>query len=467
MDFVCRLGLPSLDSVSQYIRSISTPVWVGTGVVAAATTYLLTSRPTAPPPICDLNLQSIEIPGGELARKSVLQKGDAYLKCYYDDAKTMYESFLRGCRVSNDGPCLGSRKPKQSYEWLSYSQVKERAENLGSAFLHKGHSKSNRPHIGIFSQNRPEWTLGELACYTYSLVSVPLYDTLGTEAIVYIIEKASISTIMCDVGSKVELILSSLEGRKHPVRNIVLMEKPPVELITRAEQCGIDVTSMEGMEALGKAHHQEPVPPQPEDMAVICFTSGTTGLCLFFLSGTTFINDRKTRFLFFFCNNLLRRHQNLDELERCEEDQRHRDVSCPFHSSDTHMSYLPLAHMFERVVQGVVLVHGARIGFFQGDIRSLSDDLCTTPISIYMQAYIFGQANSAVKRWLLGFAFRRKEAELRRGIVRRNSIWDQMIFRKVQASLGGRVRLIITGAAPISPDVLTFLRVAMGCQVHL
>lgn len=43
----------------------------------------------------------LDIQGGELARKSVLQKGDAYLKYYYADAKTMYESFLRGCRVSS------------------------------------------------------------------------------------------------------------------------------------------------------------------------------------------------------------------------------------------------------------------------------------------------------------------------------------------------------------------------------
>lgn len=62
MDLLYRLGLLSLDSVSQYVRSISTPVWVGTGLVAAATTYLLTARPNALPPICDLDMQSIEIP---------------------------------------------------------------------------------------------------------------------------------------------------------------------------------------------------------------------------------------------------------------------------------------------------------------------------------------------------------------------------------------------------------------------
>ncbi|NXU55272.1 ACSL1 ligase, partial [Turnix velox] len=79
---------------------------------------------------------------------------------------------------------------------------------------------------------------------------------------------------------------------------------------------------------------------------------------------------------------------------------------------------------------------------------------------------IFGQADTALKRWMLDFASKRKEAELRSGIVRNNSFWDKVIFRKIQASLGGRVRLMITGAAPVSASVLTFLRTALGCQFY-
>ena len=54
---------------------------------------------------------------------------------------------------------------------------------------------------------------------------------------------------------------------------------------------------------------------------------------------------------------------------------------------------------------------------------------------------------------------------LNSGIVRRNSMWDYLVFRKVQNLLGGRVRVIMSGAAPISPRVLDFLRVAFGCSV--
>ncbi|XP_044062190.1 long-chain-fatty-acid--CoA ligase 1-like [Siniperca chuatsi] len=446
-----KLRLPHLDDVSQYIRTVSTPMLVSMGAVAAATTYYLATRPKALPPVCDLCMQSVEVPGGELARRSVLLNGDGYLTHFYDDARTMYEFFLRGARVSNNGPCLGSRKPKQPYEWMSYREVMERTENLGSAFLHKRHSKTTDSHIGIFSQNRPEWTISELACYTYSLVSVPLYDTLGTEAIAYIIDKASLSTIVCDVVDKVNLVLDCVKDREHSLKTIVLMESPSAELVGRGQQAGIHILSLQEMEAIGKANHHRPVPPRPEDMAVICFTSGTTG------------NPK----------GVMLTHGNI--VSNCSAFIKMTEVCCPLYPSDVHISFLPLAHMFERVVQGVMIVQGARIGYFQGDILLLTDDLDTLKPTVFpvvprllnrMYDKIFGQANTSLKRWLLGFAYRRKEAEIMKGIVRRDSIWDRLIFRKVQASLGGRVRLMLTGAAPISPAVLTFLRAAIGCQFY-
>lgn len=446
-----KLRLPDLDEIGLYLRSLSTPALVSVGAVAMATTYFLATRPKPLPPACDLDMQSLEVEGGGLARRSVFANGDEHLTHFYEDAKTMYEVLLRGARVSNNGPCLGSRKPKQPYEWLSYKEVIQRSENLGSAFLHKGHSKTKDPYIGIFSQNKPEWTLTEMACYTYSLVSVPLYDTLGTEAISYIIDKACISTIVCDVPEKVNLVLECLNGKGHLVKTIVLMQAPSDDLISKGREAQIEIISLQDMEALGKANHHDPQPPQPDDMAIICFTSGTTG------------NPK----------GAMLTHCNI--VSNCSAFIKTTETSAPLSQSDTHISYLPLAHMFERVVQGVMLVHGARIGFFQGDIKLLMDDLAALKPTVFpvvprllnrMYDKIFGQANSSVKRWLLGFAYRRKEAELMKGIVRRDSIWDRLIFNKVQASLGGCVRLMLTGAAPVSPTVLTFLRAAMGCQFY-
>uniref|UniRef100_A0AAQ5Z2A5 Arachidonate--CoA ligase n=1 Tax=Amphiprion ocellaris TaxID=80972 RepID=A0AAQ5Z2A5_AMPOC len=434
-EFLQKLRLPDMDNVSEYVRSISTPMLVSMGAVAAATTYYLATRPKALPPVCDLHMQSVEVPGGDLARQSALQNGESHLTHIYDDARTMYEFFLRGARVSNNGPCLGSRKPKQPYEWISYREVRERTENLGSAFLHKGHSKTTDPHIGIFSQNRPEWTISELACYTYSLVSVPLYDTLGTDAIAYIIDK-----VVCDVTDKVNLVLDCVKDIKHSVKTIVLMETPSADLVERGQQAGIHILSLQEMEVI----------------IVVSFLYNLT----YILSVCALTGNPKGAML---------THGNI--VSNCSAFIKITETS----SEDVMLSFLPLAHMLERVVEGVMLVQGARIGFFQGDIRRLSDDLNTLKPTVFpvvprllnrMYDKIFGQANTSLKRWLLGFAYRRKQAEMMKGIMRRDSIWDRLIFRKVQASLGGCVRLMLTGAAPISPTVLTFLRAAVGCQFY-
>uniref|UniRef100_A0A8C7GJ28 Arachidonate--CoA ligase n=1 Tax=Oncorhynchus kisutch TaxID=8019 RepID=A0A8C7GJ28_ONCKI len=434
-----QLRFPELDEVRQYLRSLSTHTLVGVGAFAALTTYWYTTRPKALKPPCDLKMQSVEVPGGEYARRSALMDSDKHMTHLYNDAKTMYEFFLRGARVSSEynGPCLGARQPSQSYEWLSYSEVAEKAENLGSALLHRGHTKTKDQFIGIFAQNRPEWTIAELACYTFSLVAVPLYDTLGTEAIAYVIDKANISSILCDVPEKARLVLECFSGREHRVRTIILMEPFEDELVAKGKDCGIDILSLSQVE----------VRVETLTYNLYCLMWNPKGAML------THGNVASNCSAFI---KVIEDHLILD----------HHDV---------HISYLPLAHMFERVVEGVILVHGGRIGFFQGDIRLLMDDLTTLRPTVFpvvprllnrMFDKIYGQANTSLKRWVLDFAFKRKEAELLSGIIRRDSIWDKLIFRKVQASLGGRVRLMITGAAPVSATVLTFLRAALGCQLY-
>uniref|UniRef100_A0A665SZZ6 Long-chain-fatty-acid--CoA ligase n=1 Tax=Echeneis naucrates TaxID=173247 RepID=A0A665SZZ6_ECHNA len=446
-----QLRIPELDDVRQYMRGMPTNALMGMGAFAAITTYWFATRPKALKPPCDLSLQSVEIPGGERARRSVLNDSNMNMTHYYDDTHTMYEVFKRGLRVSNNGPCLGSRKPNQPYEWQTYKEVSDRAENIGSALLHQGHSHLDDKLIGIFAQNRPEWTISELACYTYSLVPVPLYDTLGTEAIGYIIDKAAISTVICDVPEKAQMVLDCVNGKGPTVKTIVLMEAFDGDLVSRGQECGIEILSLKDFETLGKANHQAPVPPKPEDLAVICFTSGTTG------------NPKGAMIT----------HRNI--ISNSSAFIKITEGSLKPTPKDVVISFLPLAHMFERVVEAVILVHGARIGYFQGDIRLLMDDLKTLKPTVFpvvprllnrMFDKVFSQANTPMKKWLLDFAFRRKEAELKNGVVRKDSMWDKLIFKKVQASLGGRVRLVITGAAPVSPTILTFLRAALGCQFY-
>ncbi|XP_018115650.1 acyl-CoA synthetase long chain family member 1 protein L homeolog isoform X1 [Xenopus laevis] len=447
-----NLRIPELGDVRQYVRTLPTNTLMGFGAFAALTTYWYATRPKALKPPCDLAMQSVETQGGEHARRSTILDSDEVITYYYDDVKTIYDIFQRGVRVSNNGPCLGHRKPNQPYEWISYKEVAERAEFVGSALLHRGFKPSPDQFIGIFAQNRPEWTIVELGCYTYSMVAVPLYDTLGAEAITYIINRADLSVVFCDSPEKAKLLLSNVEKGETPVlRTIVLMNPFDSDLVERGKKCGVELVSLKDVEEEGKANREKPKPPKPDDLAVVCFTSGTTG------------NPK----------GAMLSHKNIVSnsagFMKVTE-----DLMFPS-TQDVLISFLPLAHMFERVVECVVLCHGARIGFFQGDIRLLMDDLKALQPTIFpvvprllnrMFDRIFGQANTPVKRWMLEFASKRKEAELRSGIIRNDSFWDKIIFHKVQESLGGKVRLMVTGAAPVSPTVLTFLRAALGCQFY-
>ncbi|CAG0882553.1 unnamed protein product [Cyprideis torosa] len=454
----------------------------GTVAVASAMYYLLAPLLSRSRKIGDIDFQDQSglFEGPELIRYSRLNKDGRdgkFVRTLYEDCTTLYEAFRRGAKVSNDGPCLGWRDGVNApYQWMTYNEALLRAHNFGAGLLHlevfnladrckivelenvflpslhltglQGGSKTN---VGIYAQNCPEWVLTEQALYQYSMVVVPLYDTLGADACRYIIEqselKPNMSTIVCDSDAKLNFLLD-----KSPrcLQQVILIKEPALELSKRAKAKGLAILKFEDVEKMGAAHITPTQPPTSTDLATICYTSGTTGCP----------------------KGVMLNHGNIIAcvssvlIQLGNEKPRAEDVM---------ISYLPLAHMLERCCQCGMYMAGGSVGFFRGDIRTLGADMkalgptvCPTVPRLLNRLYdkVHGAAQgNFIKRTILNVAFRRKLAELQRGVVRRNSIWDALIFRPVQEGMGGRLRLMVVGSAPLAGHVLTFARAALGCVI--
>jgi len=400
--------------------------------------------------ITDYKNQTREVAGRtDGARISCLNETDKLFTNYYEDGKTLYEIFLKGKELSNDGDYLGTKpSPNEPFKWLKYSQVNDIAEKIGSAFVHFGLEPAKETFIGIFAKNRPEWVLTETACNAYSFVSVPLYDTLGTEAINFILMQTELKLVVCDDSDKAMNLMNSTSNLKY----LIVIEKITEEARNKASELNLKILSFEELIEIGKINITKPVPPKSNDLATICYTSGTTGKPkgalivhgnLVSISSSMLVYVKKT--------GLMTTEQ------------------------DRYLSYLPLAHMFERISQATVVSMGGKIGFFQGDIKKLVDDMkelkptifCTVPRllnRIYSKITENLEKSSVFKKAIFKWCFSNKEREVLSGIVRNNSMYD-FAFNKIRESLGGEIKILISGSAPISAEVLHFMRVCAGCHV--
>jgi len=416
-------------------------------------------------PIFELDEQTVEISETDHVRVSKLvgKKGELK-KTLFDDARTLYEGFRRGLAQSNNGDCLGYReqitRSEEStdnqneagpYRWISYGEVIKRSENLARGFVQKGLLPGQSTFIGIYSQNRPEWTITEQAAYHYSMVIVPLYDTLGPDACSYIINQAEIQLVVVDTSKKAEALLVK-RAQCPTLRILVLLEPAEASLTALAEKFGVTILSLTDLEKLGEsASDRSPpaVPPTPDDLCTISYTSGTTGAP----KGAMLTHG-----------NIAADCTALSILKYSM-----------FNSSDVIISYLPLAHMFERLMETSIFMVGGRVGFSRGDIKLLLDDIkelrpTIMPVvpRILNRVYdkVWQEARkSYVKNFLLDQAVKWKFRDLQNLLIRNCTLWDRFIFKRIRDMFGGRVRLMVSGSAPLSGEVLTFMRAAMGCIV--
>ena len=145
-------------------------------------------------------------------------------------------------------------------------------------------------------------------------------------------------------------------------------------------------------------------------------------------------------------------------------------------TDDCYLSYLPSAHAFEATIFMESMICGMRCGYFSGNLLKLTEDAVILKPTFFPSVprlfnRIYGKikdkfaAKGSIGKCLIARALKTKLANLHANGDTEHWFWDRIIFRKIEAILGGKVRIMVTGSAPISSEVLDFLKVCFCCPI--
>ena len=217
--------------------------------------------------------QSDEISGPETIRYSKWNTDSAHLdftKYIEKECTTVYEAFRLGAAKSNGGICLGWRNSQgHPYQWLTYNEALVRADNFGCGLLSMGVSPGVHSMVGIYSRNCPEWVVAEQALYCFSMVTVPLYDSLGPDARAFVIAECDMRIIVAFDELNVKNILDSAPPC---LKVIVTVRDVKPRMVQEADSLGIKIVRFQEVEKCGSNNKVDQIPPQPEIIATIVFS---------------------------------------------------------------------------------------------------------------------------------------------------------------------------------------------------
>ncbi len=298
--------------------------------------------------------------------------------------------------------------------------------------------------VAILSENRPEWVMTDLAVLNLRGITVPIYTTLVPDQIKFIIENSDARVVVCsnrELWQKVAAVRQELNRVEH----FILFEKdvePDVltmqDIFKKGEQAA--KRSPRLFEEIGQQ-------VQPEDVATIIYTSGTTGVP----KGAMLTHG-----------NLISNAQAvLSVIEVSEQ--------------DTVLSFLPLSHIFERWAMVCYLYVGATIGYAES-IEALSVNMLEVRPSVMVTAprlleKIYSRVldtvltGSLFKRaifyWAVdvGRAYAHKTIHKQAvpgGLRFKRKIAHKLVFAKIYAKTGGRIRFFVSGGAPLAKEIGEF-----------
>ncbi len=345
---------------------------------------------------------------------------------------TLNDLFFRVASAANPRAVLWQDEFNQWHP-LSSDQIYQRVRALATAFLGFGAKKGDR--IALISENRWEWMITDFATLAIGAADVPIYPTLTGEQIAEQIRDAECRIAVVSTRLQLDKLLA-VRDRTH-LEHIVIMDAPaPEGAIALGELLG-------NADALGS--ERDPVfdalahSVEPRDLATLIYTSGTTG-------------EPKGVSL---------THGNI------AANQNFTPADFYFDSTDACISFLPLSHVTARALDYVMYNYGAQVAYCSQFDKLPQAMREIRPTVIVGVPRVFEKirreverraAQSPIKKRLLASAVRlgsRHADVVYDGRQPNSPLWklaSKLVYSKVREAFGGRVRIFISGGAPLGID---------------
>lgn len=353
-------------------------------------------------------------------------------------------------RVERDGD-RPAQQSKEAGVWKTrtWGEVGEIVRELATGLLALGRKKEDA--VGILSASRAEWVQADFAGFSAGCRTIPIYPTYPPDLIQYIVNDAGVKTLFVEDPAQLAKVLE-VQGKMDGLEQIVVIHgyqgEPSSHIMTWE---GLRRLGRDQVERLKSDLAGRVAEVRPEDIATIVYTSGTTGPP----------------------KGVVQTHGNhmatLDSASKMAGIQ----------DRDTHLLFLPLAHSFARL-ESFIGVHRGLTTAFAENIDKLRDNLpevkphfiCSVPRvfeKVYAGVVAKAEAGSPVKRkifhWAVGVGREVSKLQQARrpvppGLAFRHRLAHKLVFSKLHAALGGRLRFAVSGGAPLSKEIAEFFHAA-------